>query len=79
MRKVMQGKFMIDIWRDWKMEIKISVSTNRVGSDDYSIIEIDERDILGMSDEDAENYINDIVVDEIINNGLINWTWGVVD
>lgn len=61
------------------MEIKISVSTNRVGSDDYSIIEIDERDILGMSDEDAENYINDIVVDEIINNGLINWTWGVVD
>lgn len=61
------------------MEIKISVSTNRAGSDDYSIIEIDERDILGMSDEDAENYINDIVVDEIINNGLINWTWGVVD
>lgn len=61
------------------MKIKISVSTNRVGSDDYRVLEIDAEDIAGMSDEDAESYINDIVVDEIINNGLINWTWEVAD
>jgi hypothetical protein len=61
------------------MKIKITVSTNSVGSDDYRVLEIDAEDIAGMSDEDAENYINDIVVDEIINNGLINWTWRVVD
>lgn len=70
---------MIDIWEGWKMKIKISVSTNRVGNDDYCVLEIDAEDIAGMSDEDAEYYINEIVFYELINNGLINWTWEVVD
>ena len=64
------------------MKIKITVSTNKVGSEDYSIIEIDEEDILCMSAKEAENYINEIAIDEIISNGLIDglidWSWSII-
>lgn len=61
------------------MKIKIIVLTNRVGSKDERTIEIDYEDILGLSDEDAEEYINECVVGEMLGDGLINWTWEVVD
>lgn len=60
------------------MEIKITVSTNRVGSDDYAIIEISDDDISGMSNEEFENYIGEIAVDEMLNNGLVNWNWSII-
>ncbi len=61
------------------MRVKILVSTNRVGSKVESTIEIDNEDIVGLSDEDATDFINERVVDEILGNGLVNWTWEVVD
>lgn len=61
------------------MRVKILVSTNRVGSKVESTIEIDNEDIVGLSDEDATDFINERVVDEILGNGLVHWTWEVVD
>lgn len=61
------------------MRVKILVSTNRVGSKVESTIEIDNEDIVGLSDEDATDFINERVMDEILGNGLVNWTWEVVD
>ena len=60
------------------MKVKIKVSTSRVGSDDYSIIEIDEEDIVGLSDEEFEEYMGELAIDEIMSSGLIDWNWEVL-
>lgn len=59
--------------------LKIKVATNRVGSDDYSAIEIDDEDVRGMSEEKFEAFMSEIAADEIMCNGLVNWTWEVLD
>lgn len=61
------------------IKIKITVSTNLIGCTTEGVIEIDNEDIVGLSDEDATDFINERVVDEILGNELINWTWEVVD
>ena len=61
------------------MIVKIRVSTNRVGSSDYSIIEVDDEDVLGLSDEEFDEYMGKLATDEIMSNGLIDWNWEVLD
>lgn len=61
------------------MIIKVRVSLNLVGCSSYSIIEVDEESVEGMSEEELEEYIRTIAIDEILGNGLIDWNWNVVD
>ncbi|HHV37873.1 MAG TPA: hypothetical protein GXX70_00060 [Tepidimicrobium sp.] len=54
------------------MKVKVSVN-------EFLAFRINQEDIEDMSDIEIERYIADRVVDEITNNGLINWTWEIAD
>lgn len=59
------------------MKVNLRVSTNKVGSDSYDVIEIDEEDLKGLSQAEMEQEIDRQVFGYICEN-MIDWGWGEV-
>ena len=57
------------------MKIKVSISTDRVGSKCTFKYEIDDEEIEGMCDGEKNRHIDEVVWDEIVNRGVISWGW----
>lgn len=58
------------------MNIKVSVSINLVGCTAEDEIEIDDEDLIGLSEEEKEDYINEVAWEYVIDN-MIDWIWEV--
>lgn len=56
------------------MKIKISVSTGYVGSRKEGILEFEDQEFEGMTQEEKDNYINSEVLDYMLGD-MLDWTW----
>jgi hypothetical protein len=52
------------------MKIKVWVSTNRIGSKMSDTLEIDDEDVIDMSEEELEDYIDEF---------FQQWVWENID
>ena len=52
------------------MKVKFSVSTNKVGSENSEIIEIDDEELVNMDEDERQE-----VYDEYLND----WVWDHID
>lgn len=57
------------------MRIKVSVSTNKVGSEVEDFFEIDDEELEGLTPTDIRNRIEDAAKDTMIN--MISWDWEI--
>lgn len=56
------------------MKVRVRVSTNKIGSDSYNEIEIDDEDLEGLSEEEKEKEIDKLAFD-VICESMIDWGW----
>lgn len=56
------------------MEVNVWAKTNKVGSISENVIEIDDDDLKDMSNEEKDDYIDEITWDYVREN-LIDWGW----
>lgn len=59
------------------MKIKVRLSTNLIGSTVENEIEINGEDLVGLSEEEKKDYINEVAWGHVIEN-MIDWTWEVI-
>lgn len=55
------------------VKIKVSASTNKIGSQVHSVVEIDAEEWEGMSEDEKEEFCQEEMF------SLINWDWETVD
>ena len=60
------------------MKVRVRVSTNKVGSDSYDEIEINSKDLKGLSEEEKEREIDKQAFDYICES-MIDWGWQVIE
>ncbi|WP_323016383.1 hypothetical protein [Castellaniella sp.] len=55
------------------IRIKVEVSTNKVGSDDYNIVEFDRDEWNALTDAQREQYCREVMFE------MIEWNWEETD